>query len=215
MEHRRDYFSCSTGSKFHLQLSFSISSLIARRKHDGWLHSGWQWITEPVFYQLKPLTPRDVAESWVSPKLQVPSATLCTSHWDGAFPVREAQAPSFTAGLGSQLRWWSPQPLEPQNGLGWKGASKISSFQLFPALTTPQSCPRALAGTYPSVGSSVIFWSPEERLPATFGLELCSVKRFSCCCVGVGLVMDFVISARIRGRGPSFATVACRKEFSP
>lgn len=31
----RDYFCCSTGNKFHLQLSFSISSLMARRKHDG------------------------------------------------------------------------------------------------------------------------------------------------------------------------------------
>lgn len=33
--------------------------------------------------------------------------------------------------------------------------------------------------------------------------------------MGVGLDRERAMSPRMRGRGPSLATVACRKEFSP
>lgn len=45
--------------------------------------------------------------------------------------------------------------------------------------------------------------------------ELWSWKRRSCCWTGVGAARQRVISPRILGSGPSFAMVACRKEFSP
>lgn len=70
--------------------------------------------------------------------------------------------------------------------------------------------------SYLSLGSSNIRCSPDDTLPLTFGEELtCSPNRRTCCWIGVGLVSDLVISPSMRGSGPSFATVACRNEFSP
>lgn len=69
--------------------------------------------------------------------------------------------------------------------------------------------------SYLSAGSSNILCSPEDTLPLMSWVELWSWKRLSCCWMGVGLDSERVISPRIRGRGPSLATVACRKELSP
>lgn len=68
---------------------------------------------------------------------------------------------------------------------------------------------------YLSAGSSKIRCNPDDRLPLMLCAELWSWKRRSCCWTGVGAARQREMSPRILGSGPSFATVACRKEFSP